>query len=119
MTDLADRQKLSYIAAQAADARLNAERAGGERACGHKADIAGRAHSAGLHCAAVERGELASGEINEAAFAGALSTRDGPAPDMIIRTSGERRLSNFLLWESAYAELIFQQVLWPDHCVQG
>ena len=65
--------------------------------------------------AAVERGELTADQIDEAAFAAALSTRDGPAPDMIIRTSGERRLSNFLLWESAYAELIFQQVLWPDY----
>jgi undecaprenyl diphosphate synthase len=65
--------------------------------------------------AAVERGELTAAQIDEAAFAAALSTRDGPAPDMIIRTSGERRLSNFLLWESAYAELIFQQVLWPDY----
>lgn len=65
--------------------------------------------------AAVERGELTAGQVDETAFAAALSTRDGPAPDMIIRTSGERRLSNFLLWESAYAELIFQQVLWPDY----
>ncbi len=65
--------------------------------------------------AAVERGEMKAADIDEAAFAATLSTRDGPAPDMIIRTSGERRLSNFLLWESAYAELIFQQVLWPDY----
>ena len=64
---------------------------------------------------AVERGELRAAQVDEAAFAAALSTRDGPAPDMIVRTSGERRLSNFLLWESAYAELIFQDVLWPDY----
>jgi undecaprenyl diphosphate synthase len=37
-----------------------------------------------------------------------------PDPDLVIRTSGERRLSNFLLWQSAYAELIFLDVLWPD-----
>ena len=39
----------------------------------------------------------------------------GPPPDLIVRTSGERRLSNFLLWEAAYAELVFQDVLWPDY----
>ena len=38
-----------------------------------------------------------------------------PPPDLIVRTSGERRLSNFLLWEAAYAELVFQDVLWPDY----
>ncbi len=37
-----------------------------------------------------------------------------PDPDLVIRTSGERRLSNFLLWQSAYAELVFLDVLWPD-----
>ena len=51
----------------------------------------------------------------EAAFERRLSTADGPPPDLIIRTSGERRLSNFLLWEAAYAELVFQDVLWPDY----
>lgn len=65
--------------------------------------------------AAAQTGEIAAADIDETAFAAALSTRDGPVPDMIIRTSGERRLSNFLLWESAYAELIFQDVLWPDY----
>ena len=44
-----------------------------------------------------------------------LSTADTPAPDLIVRTSGERRLSNFLLWECAYAELVFQDVYWPDY----
>jgi undecaprenyl diphosphate synthase len=79
---------------------------------GGQADIV----DAARHLAtAVERGEMTADQVDEAAFAAALSTRDGPAPDMIIRTSGERRLSNFLLWESAYAELIFQQVLWPDY----
>jgi undecaprenyl diphosphate synthase len=65
--------------------------------------------------AAVEAGEIAAKDIDDAAFARNLSTRDAPPPDMIIRTSGERRLSNFLLWECAYAELIFQDVLWPDY----
>ncbi len=59
---------------------------------------------------------LASGAaFDEAAFERHLSTSQGPPPDLIIRTSGEQRLSNFLLWEAAYAELVFQDVLWPDY----
>jgi undecaprenyl diphosphate synthase len=52
--------------------------------------------------------------LTEAGFARLLSTTDIPDPDLILRTSGEQRLSNFLLWQSAYAELIFNEVLWPD-----
>ncbi len=48
------------------------------------------------------------------AFAGYLATSGMPDPDLVIRTSGEHRLSNFLLWQSAYAELVFTDVLWPD-----
>ncbi|MBV9539622.1 MAG: undecaprenyl diphosphate synthase family protein, partial [Acidisphaera sp.] len=47
-------------------------------------------------------------------FDGMLMTRDIPDPDLMIRTSGEQRISNFLLWQSAYAELVFTDVLWPD-----
>lgn len=57
----------------------------------------------------------AVGPLDEAALGTGLSTAGGPPVDVIIRTSGEQRLSNFLLWESAYAELIFQNVLWPDY----
>ena len=64
---------------------------------------------------AVERGEARAADLDEATFASHLSTADAPAPDVIIRTSGERRLSNFLLWECAYAELVFQDVYWPDY----
>jgi undecaprenyl diphosphate synthase len=64
---------------------------------------------------AVREGRLEPNAINETMFAGALSTAEVGAPDLIIRTSGEQRLSNFLLWESAYAELVFQDVLWPDY----
>lgn len=53
--------------------------------------------------------------VDEAALSQHLSTAGGPEVDMIIRTSGEKRLSNFLLWEAAYAELIFQDILWPDY----
>lgn len=48
-------------------------------------------------------------------LSGLLATADSPPPDVIVRPSGEQRLSNFLLWEAAYAELVFQDVLWPDY----
>jgi undecaprenyl diphosphate synthase len=63
---------------------------------------------------AVEVGELAVGDIDEDAFARQLLTVDMPDPDLVIRTSGEKRISNFLLWQSAYAELVFMDRLWPD-----
>jgi undecaprenyl diphosphate synthase len=65
--------------------------------------------------AAVERGQMTAADVDEAAFGAMLSTAQAPPLDLVIRTSGEQRLSNFLLWESAYAELIFQDVLWPDY----
>ena len=52
--------------------------------------------------------------LNEGNFAGFLSTDGIPDPDLLIRTSGEERISNFLLWQTAYAELFFTDVLWPD-----
>lgn len=52
--------------------------------------------------------------IDEDAFARALWTADLPDPDLLIRTSGEQRISNFFLWQSAYAELVFLDTLWPD-----
>jgi len=63
----------------------------------------------------VRAGRLDPAEIDEALFEQHLSSFEGGAPDLIVRTSGERRLSNFLLWETAYAELVFQDVLWPDY----
>jgi undecaprenyl diphosphate synthase len=62
----------------------------------------------------VRAGTLDPASIDEAMFASALWTRDIPDPDLVIRTSGEQRLSNFLLWQAAYAELVFLDVLWPD-----
>lgn len=53
--------------------------------------------------------------LDEAGFAARLFTAGMPDPDLIIRTSGEQRLSNFLLWQAAYAEFVFQDVLWPDY----
>ncbi|MEG3350002.1 polyprenyl diphosphate synthase [Novacetimonas sp. GS1] len=63
---------------------------------------------------AVQDGTLAPGQIDEDIFGGFLMTADMPDPDIVVRTSGESRLSNFLLWQSAYAELIFIETLWPD-----
>lgn len=63
----------------------------------------------------VERGEAKASDLTEATFERFLSTASSPPPDLIVRTSGERRISNFLLWECAYAELVFQDVLWPDY----
>lgn len=60
------------------------------------------------------RGTLQEGDIDETALAARLATAGMPDPDLVLRTSGEHRLSNFLLWQSAYAELIFLNVLWPD-----
>jgi len=59
-------------------------------------------------------GRLDPAELTEERFAALLSTSGIPDPDLILRTSGELRLSNFLLWQSAYAELVFTDVLWPD-----
>ncbi|MBI3671802.1 di-trans,poly-cis-decaprenylcistransferase [Candidatus Azambacteria bacterium] len=53
-------------------------------------------------------------ELTEAGFAKDLWTKDMPDPDLIIRTGGEMRLSNFLLWQSAYSELFFTDTYWPD-----
>ena len=64
--------------------------------------------------AEVEQGKLATADIDERRFSEALDTAGLPDPDLLIRTSGEMRISNFLLWQLAYAELYFTDVLWPD-----
>jgi undecaprenyl diphosphate synthase len=62
----------------------------------------------------VQAGKLAPSAIGHDTIAGALDTHGMPDPDLVIRTSGELRLSNFLLWQSAYSEFIFLPCLWPD-----
>ncbi len=57
---------------------------------------------------------IAPSDLNEQNFAALLSTDGIPDPDLLIRTSGEQRISNFLLWQTAYAELYFTETLWPD-----
>ena len=62
----------------------------------------------------VETGNLKAEDIDENAIANALETKDMPDPELLIRTSGETRISNFLLWQIAYSELYFTPVFWPD-----
>lgn len=78
---------------------------------GGQADIVDAAQR---HIDKVLAGE-ATGPLDEATLSAGLSTAGGPPVDLIVRTSGEQRLSNFLLWEAAYAEMVFQNVLWPDY----
>ena len=63
---------------------------------------------------AVAAGSLDPAAIDETRFAAQLATAGMPDPDLVIRTSGEQRISNFLLWQSAYSELVFIDKLWPD-----
>jgi undecaprenyl diphosphate synthase len=63
---------------------------------------------------AVKAGRMDADSITEEVFAQFLATRDLPDPDLLIRTGGEVRISNFLLWQCAYAELYFTPLLWPD-----
>ncbi len=78
----------------ARDRRSRAPRAGSPRKCG--------------------AGRLAASDITAERLSEYLDLPDMPDPDLIIRTSGEQRLSNFLLWQSAYSELVFVPTFWPD-----
>jgi undecaprenyl diphosphate synthase len=76
-------------------------------------DYGGRAELVGAARRLVEAG-IAPEDVDENAFAEALYDPDLPEPDLLIRTSGEQRISNFLLWHVAYSELVFVDRLWPD-----
>jgi len=78
---------------------------------GSRSEIAGAARQLAVQVAA---GELDPADIDEERLGAELTTRDLPELDLLIRTSGEKRLSNFLLWQAAYAELVFTDTLWPD-----
>ena len=65
-------------------------------------------------CAQVSAGELELEAIDDVRFGSQLLTQAIPDPDLVIRTSGEQRISNFLLWQIAYSEFVFLDVLWPD-----
>ena len=64
----------------------------------------------------VQKGEISPGDIDTGLFAEHLYTKGISEPDLLIRTSGEQRVSNFLLWQMAYSELYFTKKLWPDFC---
>jgi undecaprenyl diphosphate synthase len=78
---------------------------------GGRWDIAQAAREA---ASAVQRGELAVDAIDESTLAPWFCLADEPAVDLLVRTGGEHRISNFLLWQIAYAELYFTDILWPD-----
>jgi undecaprenyl diphosphate synthase len=78
---------------------------------GARAEIVEAARALAREAAA---GRLRPEDINETVFAAQLQTAAAPDPDLIIRTSGEMRLSNFLMWQSAYSELVFLPIYWPD-----
>ena len=82
---------------------------------GGRADIVDAAQR---HVDAVLAGRSV-GPLDEDTLGLGLSTAGAPPVDVIVRTSGEQRLSNFLLWEAAYAELVYQNVLWPDYGAEG
>lgn len=72
------------------------------------------AHAAKQLAQQVESGQLRAADVSQETLAQYVQLADAPAVDMLIRTGGEYRLSNFLLWQSAYAELFFTKTLWPD-----
>lgn len=82
---------------------------------GGQADIADAAKRFAQDVAA---GRAKPEDLTEGGFARYLSTAELPPPDLIVRPSGEQRLSNFVLWEAAYAEFVFQDVLWPDYSAE-
>jgi undecaprenyl diphosphate synthase len=114
---LGDLDRLSGGARRAVD-RIVAETADGTRLAlnlcisyGSRSEIV---HAARLLAEDVAAGRIVPAEIDETAFARRLYTAEWPDPDLLIRTSGEMRISNFLLWQLAYAELYVTPVLWPD-----
>jgi undecaprenyl diphosphate synthase len=114
---LGDLTRLSRGAAAAADA-LMARTAGNQRltlnlfiSYGARAELV---RAARLLASDVRDGRLALDDIDEDTLSRRLYTSDCPDPDLLIRTSGEQRISNFLLWQVAYAELYMSPVLWPD-----
>lgn len=114
---LGDLERLTPSARAAVD-RIMETTAGGERLAlnicisyGSRAEITRAARRLGER---VQAGEIKPDEITEDAIAAGLYTAAWPDPDLLIRTSGEMRLSNFLLWQLAYAEIRVTPVLWPD-----
>lgn len=117
MRFLGDLDRLVPSAREAVD-RIMADTAGGTRLAlnicisySGRAELVRAMRQLAADCA---EGRLAPADIDEDAIARQLYTAAWPDPDLLIRTSGEQRLSNFLLWQLAYAEFVFTPVLWPD-----
>ena len=114
---LGELDRLSPSAASAVERVVRQTERGDRLVCnlfisyGSRAEIV---RAARLLAREVAEGRLAPEEIDEEALAARLFTADCPDPDLLIRTSGEQRISNFLLWQLAYAELYMSPVLWPD-----
>ena len=114
---LGELDRLSPSAASAVERVVRQTERGDRLVCnlfisyGSRAEIV---RAARLLAREVADGRLTPEEIDEEALAARLFTADCPDPDLLIRTSGEQRISNFLLWQLAYAELYMSPVLWPD-----
>lgn len=112
-----DRERLSSAARRAVD-HIEQSTAGGAHmrlnlmiSYGSRAEIVQAARNLAEKA---KRGEIDVADIDEASFAAELYTAGTPDPDLLIRTSGEQRISNFLLWQLAYTELYITPTLWPD-----
>ncbi len=119
---LGELERLSPGARQAVESLMTATAAGGRlvlNLCisyGARAELA---RAARLIAEEVADGRMRPADVDEAAMAARLYTARWPDPDLLIRTSGEQRLSNFLLWQVAYAEFYVTPVLWPDFTRQN
>ena len=114
---LGDVERIEPAARRAVDAIVVGTRGGARMRLNLMISYGGReeiVRAASVLAERVARGELTPEQIDDRAFRGELFTADLPDPDLLIRTSGEYRLSNFLLWQLAYTELHVTSVLWPD-----
>jgi len=114
---IGDRSSLSPAALRAVESIEGTTAAGGTLALnlaisyGSRDEILGAVRTLTRRCLA---GEMTLDDISETSFASVLYTAGSPDPDLLIRTSGEMRVSNFLLWQIAYSEILVTPVLWPD-----
>jgi undecaprenyl diphosphate synthase len=114
---IGDRRRLSDAARASVDSIEETTRTGDALVLnlaisyGSRDEIVGAARSLATLCV---DGDLAPEDITEESFAAELYTQESPDPDLLIRTSGEMRVSNFLLWQIAYSEILVTPVLWPD-----
>jgi undecaprenyl diphosphate synthase len=114
---LGELDRIEPAARRAVDAIVNGTRGGSRMRLNLMISYGGReeiVRAARALAARVANGELAPEDIDDGAFRAELFTGELPDPDLLIRTSGEYRLSNFLLWQLAYTELHITPVLWPD-----